>query len=67
MVLEAFILEKGLLTEREYAQVKAAIFAVFDPIPFVEKDYAPIFGLLIHDKKMNMVRCNLRCSTESAK
>ncbi len=52
MVLEAFISwKKGLLTKREYAQVKAAIFAVFDPIPFVEKDYAPIFGLLIHDKK----------------
>jgi 3-dehydroquinate synthase len=52
MVLEAFISwKKDLLTEREYAQVKAAIFAVFDPIPFVEKDYAPIFGLLIHDKK----------------
>lgn len=52
MVLEAFISwKKDLLTEREHAQVKAAIFAVFDPIPFVEKDYAPIFGLLIHDKK----------------
>lgn len=52
MVLEAFISwKKSLLTEAEYAQIKATIFAVFDVIPFDKKDYAPILGLLIHDKK----------------
>jgi 3-dehydroquinate synthase len=52
MVLEAFISwKKGLLTEPEFTQVKDTIFAVFNPIPFEENDYAPIFALLIHDKK----------------
>lgn len=52
MILESYIsLEKNLITDAEYKEIKTAIKAIFDDISFDEKDIDPILELLIHDKK----------------
>jgi len=52
MILESFLsVEKGLLSAREYSEIKLAIHAIFDKIYFTENDINSILKLLIHDKK----------------
>lgn len=52
MILEGFIsLKKNLISESEFNQLKSTIKNIFDDIHFDENDLAPIFDLLIHDKK----------------
>lgn len=52
MILESFIsLEKNLINQQEYNQIKSTIKAIYDDIVFDETDINPILELLIHDKK----------------
>jgi 3-dehydroquinate synthase len=52
MVLESYIsLQKKLISESEYLEIKTVINAIFDQVVFEEKDINPILELLIHDKK----------------
>jgi len=52
MILESFIsLEKGLINQQEYDQIKSTIKAIYDEVVFEETDIDPIMELLIHDKK----------------
>ena len=52
MVLESYIsLQKKLISESEYLEIKTVINAIFDQVIFEEKDINPILELLIHDKK----------------
>ncbi|MBA4276321.1 3-dehydroquinate synthase [Flavobacterium sp.] len=52
MILESYIsLEKGLMTPREYQEIKSTIKAIYDEVVFEENDIEPILELLIHDKK----------------
>ena len=52
MVLESYIsLQKKLISENEYLEIKTVINAIFDQVVFEEKDINPILDLLIHDKK----------------
>ena len=52
MILESYIsLDKKLITEEEYFQIKSTFVAIYDAIPFDESDLKPILELLIHDKK----------------
>ena len=52
MILESFIsLEKGLLNQEEYNQIKTTIKAIYDDVVFEKTDIDPILELLIHDKK----------------
>lgn len=52
MVLEAHLsLEKNLLTQEEYHQIKQVIDGIFEKISFTENDLENILELLIHDKK----------------
>ena len=52
MILESFIsLEKGLLNQEEYDQIKTTIKAIYDDVVFEKTDIDPILELLIHDKK----------------
>lgn len=52
MILESYIsLEKGLITNEEYNQIKTAIKSIYDDVTFEENDIEPIVELLIHDKK----------------
>lgn len=52
MILESFIsLDKKLITETEYREIKTAIKDIYDNILFDKNDIEPILELLIHDKK----------------
>ncbi len=52
MILESHIaLHKGLLSEREYIEIKKTINSIFETIMFENDDIDPILELLIHDKK----------------
>ncbi|MCF6141160.1 3-dehydroquinate synthase [Flavobacterium sp. K77] len=52
MILESFIaMEKGLLTQADYIEIKNCIQSIYETIVFDEKDIDPILALLIHDKK----------------
>lgn len=52
MILESYLsLQKKLITELEYSQIKTTIKSIFEEVIFEEKDLIPILELLIHDKK----------------
>jgi 3-dehydroquinate synthase len=52
MILESFIsLEKDLINQKEYDQIKNTFKSIYDDIVFEENDIDPIVELLIHDKK----------------
>ena len=52
MILESYIsLEKKLLSQEEYFQIKTTIKNIYDEVIFEENDIKPILELLIHDKK----------------
>lgn len=52
MILESHIsLEKKLINEQEYNQIKTTIKAIYDDVVFEDEDIKPIMELLIHDKK----------------
>jgi 3-dehydroquinate synthase len=52
MILESYIsLEKKLINQDEYNQIKTTIKTIYDDVQFDDKDIAPILELLIHDKK----------------
>ncbi|MDI1255335.1 MAG: 3-dehydroquinate synthase [Flavobacterium sp.] len=52
MVLESYIaLEKGLITQAEYIEIKTTINAIYNSITFEENDIEIVKKLLIHDKK----------------
>ena len=52
MILESYIsLQKNLISELEYQEIKTTINKIFDKILFEENDLEPILELLIHDKK----------------
>lgn len=52
MILESHIsMQKGLLSEAEYCQIKKLLKGIFETVDFTENDLEPITELLIHDKK----------------
>lgn len=52
MILESYLsLQKGLLQNDEYHEIKKTIFDIFDKVIFEDNDIQPILDLLIHDKK----------------
>lgn len=52
MILESFIsLEKNLINQQEYNQIKTTLKAIYDDVVFQKNDIQPILELLIHDKK----------------
>ena len=52
MILESHLsLQKNLITEEEYKEIKQTIISIFDTIVFEPNDRQPILDLLIHDKK----------------
>ncbi|KVV15763.1 3-dehydroquinate synthase [Flavobacterium sp. TMP13] len=52
MILESYIcLDKKLITEQEYQQIKQTIQNIYTDVDFEEADIDPILDLLIHDKK----------------
>ena len=52
MILESFIsLEKSLINQQEFNQIKTTIKSIYDDVVFEENDIDPILELLIHDKK----------------
>jgi 3-dehydroquinate synthase len=52
MILESYIsLNKNLINQEEYFQIKSTIKTIYDDIVFEENDIEPILELLIHDKK----------------
>ncbi|WP_289659850.1 3-dehydroquinate synthase [Flavobacterium panacagri] len=52
MILESYIsLQKNLITEQEYREIKTIIKGIYDDVIFEENDIDPILELLIHDKK----------------
>lgn len=52
MILESYLsLEKNLVSDEEYRQIKSTIKNVFEDIDFSESDIVKILELLIHDKK----------------
>ena len=52
MILESYIsLNKNLISQEEYIQIKSSIKSIYDEIVFDENDIEPILELLIHDKK----------------
>ena len=52
MVLESYLsLQKQLVTDAEYEQIKLTLIGIFGVIDFKENDLNPILELLIHDKK----------------
>lgn len=52
MILESYIsLNKQLINQEEYTQIKSTIKTIFDNVLFDENDIEPILELLIHDKK----------------
>jgi 3-dehydroquinate synthase len=52
MILESFIsLDKKLISQDEYSQIKAVIKGIYEEVIIEEQDINPILELLIHDKK----------------
>lgn len=52
MILESYIcLEKNLISEAEYNQIKKTIQNIYTDVDFETADIEPILDLLIHDKK----------------
>ena len=52
MVLESFIsLQKGLLSEQSYLEIKKVLKSIYKFVDFTETDIESIITLLIHDKK----------------
>lgn len=52
MILESFIsLNKNLLSEQEYFQIKTTLKNIYNDVVFEENDIDSILELLIHDKK----------------
>lgn len=52
MILESYIcLDKKLITQQEYTQIKKTIQGIYADVDFEEADIDPILDLLIHDKK----------------
>jgi 3-dehydroquinate synthase len=52
MILESFIsLDKKLISQDEYSQIKAVIKGIYEEVIIEELDINPILELLIHDKK----------------
>ena len=52
MILESYIsMQKKLISQIEYQEIKNTINSIFDKIIFEELDLEPILELLIHDKK----------------
>lgn len=52
MVLESYIsLQKNLITNSEFLEIKNQLHSVFEIIKIDENDYQDIINLLIHDKK----------------
>ena len=52
MILESYIsLNKNLISQEEYFQIKSTIKTIYDNILFDKNDIEPILELLIHDKK----------------
>ncbi|MBP2282098.1 3-dehydroquinate synthase [Flavobacterium sp. CG_23.5] len=52
MILESYIsLDKKLINQEEYTEIKSAIKGIYEDILFDENDIEPILELLIHDKK----------------
>ncbi|MBG6111311.1 3-dehydroquinate synthase [Flavobacterium sp. CG_9.10] len=52
MILESYIsLDKKLINQEEYIEIKSAIKGIYEDILFDENDIEPILELLIHDKK----------------
>lgn len=52
MVLESYLsLEKKLISEDAYLEIKNTIKSIFGTVSFSENDLEPICDLLIHDKK----------------
>lgn len=52
MILESFIsLNKNLINQEEYLQIKSCLKSIYEDIIFDKNDIEPILELLIHDKK----------------
>ena len=52
MVLESYIsLQKGLLSEQSYLEIKKVLKSIYKFVDFTETDIESIITLLIHDKK----------------
>lgn len=52
MILEAyFSLQKDLITQKEYNEIKKVISGIFDKVDFNTNDITEIIKLLVHDKK----------------
>ncbi len=52
MILESYIsLNKNLINDAEFNQIKTTLKSIYDDISFEENDIEPILELLIHDKK----------------
>lgn len=52
MILESFIsLEKGLISEKEYLEIKNQLASIYNTVQVDENDQNHIIDLLIHDKK----------------
>ena len=52
MILESYIsLNKNLISETEFSEIKTTLKSIYDDISFDENDIEPILELLIHDKK----------------
>lgn len=52
MVLESFIsMKKGLISSRDYLEIKTTIKSIYEEIIFEKNDIQSILDLLIHDKK----------------
>ncbi len=52
MILESYLsLEKKLINQDDYLQIKKTLKSIFGTIEIIETDFTPIYDLLIHDKK----------------
>jgi 3-dehydroquinate synthase len=52
MILESYIsLQKGYISEADYAEIKSTILGIYGVISFTENDIISVTKLLIHDKK----------------
>jgi len=52
MVLEAFFsLEKNLMSQGEYIEIKTVITSIFEKVDFSDNDVDEVIKLLVHDKK----------------
>ncbi|UOK41788.1 MULTISPECIES: 3-dehydroquinate synthase [Flavobacterium] len=52
MILEGYLsMEKSLISEEEYNEIKSVILDIFGLVEFTQNDIEQIISLLIHDKK----------------